>query len=99
MFGEIYPKGNTREDILASTLHLSEEAGEVDEALLAHSSTHQGEWFEKLTEELVDVATTVFGVANSLKISVALEMVHHFSRGCPKCGHPVCDCDFIPADV
>jgi NTP pyrophosphatase (non-canonical NTP hydrolase) len=93
MFAEVYPN-----IVLVSAIHLAEEAGEVNEALHAHSATHQDDNFWKIVEELVDVVTNIFGVANCLKLDLAAGMAAYFSDGCPRCKKPVCECGFVLSD-
>lgn len=93
MFAIIYPN-----EALVSTLHLNEEAGEVNEALQAHSVTLQMDLFWKVIEELVDLVTNIFGVANCLKMDLAEGMAFYFADGCPKCKHPICECGFVLFD-
>lgn len=93
MFAEIYP--NT---VLVSAIHLAEEAGEVNEALQTHSATHQEGSFWKVVEELVDVVTNIFGVANCIKLDLATGMAGYFAEGCPRCRHFPCLCGFVLKD-
>lgn len=93
MFAEVYPNV-----VLVSAMHLAEEAGEVDEALQAHSATHQEDWFWKVVEELVDVITNIFGVANCLKLDLATGMASYFADGCPKCHCSSCECGYVAVD-
>jgi NTP pyrophosphatase (non-canonical NTP hydrolase) len=93
MFARIYPNL-----VINSAMHLAEEAGEVDEAIRNYSATHNKEWFIKIMEELVDVVTNIFGVANCLKINLAAELVNHFDRGCTKCHQIPCECGFVTVD-
>ncbi len=93
MFAEIYPNV-----VLVSAIHLAEEAGEVDEALHAHSATHKEDWFWKAVEELVDAITNIFGVANCLNLDLAIGMAEYFSGGCPKCHNFPCECGYVAVD-
>jgi NTP pyrophosphatase (non-canonical NTP hydrolase) len=93
MFAEIYP--NIVEN---SAMHLAEEAGEVDEALQNYLATHEDRWFQNAVEELVDVVTNIFGVANCLNLDVAASMTVYFAKGCPKCRHTPCNCGFVTVD-
>ncbi len=90
MFAEIYPNV-----VLISAIHLAEEAGEVDEALHAHSATHQEEMFDKAVEELIDVVTNIFAVANCRGIDLADRMTRYFSKNCPGCRHSPCGCGYV----
>jgi len=93
MFAKVYPNV-----VQVSAMHLAEEAGEVNEALLAHSATHNEVWFGKVIEELVDVVTNIFGVANCLGLDLATEMADYFSQGCPKCIRSPCECGYVLVD-
>ena len=93
MFAGIYPN-----IALLSAIHLSEEAGEVHEALLVHSDTHRDDCFWKVIEELVDLVTNIFGVANCLGLDLAKGMAEYFGSGCPKCRHLPCECGFVVSD-
>jgi NTP pyrophosphatase (non-canonical NTP hydrolase) len=93
MFAEVYPNV-----VLVSAIHLAEEAGEVNEALQAHSATHQDDCFWKVVEELVDVVTNIYGVANCLKLDLATGMAEYFANGCPRCQRSPCGCGFVLSD-
>ena len=93
MFAEIYPNV-----VLVSAIHLAEEAGEVNEALQALSATHQDNYFWEVVEELVDVVTNIFGVANCLGLDLAEGMAGYFANGCPKCKRSPCECGFVLTD-
>lgn len=94
MFAAIY-----RNAVLESTIHLAEEAGEVNEALHFFLSTLDDRWFDKVIEELVDVVTNIFGVANCLGLDLAVGVAEYFSRGCPRCQKHLCSCGFVAAEV
>ena len=82
-----------------SKTHLSEEAGEVDEVIRIHFAKRNEQWFWKLVEELVDLVTNIFGVANSLEIDLAELMASYFANGdCPKCHQSPCSCEYIILD-
>jgi NTP pyrophosphatase (non-canonical NTP hydrolase) len=93
MFAEIYPN-----IVINSAIHLAEEAGEVDEAIRNYLATHSKDWFNKFVEELVDVITNIFGVANCLKLDVATGMASYFANGCPGCGKTPCSCGYVTVD-
>ena len=93
MFTKIYPN-----NVLESAIHFAEEVGEVNEALQALSSTHQELWFGKVIEELVDVVTNIFGVANCLGLDLADGMAEYFAKGCPSCEQSPCICGFLVVD-
>jgi NTP pyrophosphatase (non-canonical NTP hydrolase) len=93
MFAAIYP--NTVQN---SAMHLAEEAGEVDECIRNHSATHSTDWFDKIIEELVDVVTNIFGVANCRNLDLALGLAGYFVGGCPKCHSSPCGCGYVAID-
>lgn len=93
MFAKIYPNV-----VMVSAIHLAEEAGEVDEAIENYSATHDHLWFDKVAEELVDVVTNIFGVANCLKLDLADGLAGYFSQGCPKCHGVPCTCGGVVVD-
>lgn len=93
MFAKIYP--NTVQN---SAIHLAEEAGEIDEVITNYSATHNERWFRKIVEELVDLMTNIFGVANCLKIELATEMANYFADGCCRCHHLPCSCRYTTVD-
>jgi len=93
MFAKIYPNV-----VINSAMHLAEEAGEVDEAIRNYSATHDPNWFRKIVEELVDVITNIFGVANCLHINLAVGMAGYFGDGCSKCHKSPCDCGYVATD-
>lgn len=93
MFARIYP-GTLQE----SAIHLAEETGEVGEALRNFLATHRKAWFEKTVEEMIDLVTNIFAVANRLNIDLAGGMAHSFEGGCPGCLHQSCRCKKIIVD-
>lgn len=93
MFAKIYPN-----PINDQAVHLAEEAGEVSEAIRNYGSTHDKKWLARIIEELVDVVTNIFGIANCRKLDLALHMAEYFSAGCPKCYRSICNCGFITDD-
>jgi NTP pyrophosphatase (non-canonical NTP hydrolase) len=93
MFSQIYPH-NTLKD---SAMHMSEEIGEVDEAVKYFTGTHNQMMFEEIVTELVDLITNMCAVASTLGIDLALEMKNLFLDGCPKCRCTPCDCWFTVA--
>lgn len=93
MFADIYQ--NKLQD---SAMHLAEEMGELAEALRNYQATHSSLWFEKITEELVDLVTNIFAVANCTYINLELELVKYFSHGCPKCSQVPCYCGYVTVD-
>jgi NTP pyrophosphatase (non-canonical NTP hydrolase) len=93
MFAKIYPNV-----VLESAIHLAEEAGEVNEALQVYMVECDDASFRRVIEELVDVVTHIFGVANCMKLDLAHWISGYFSGGCPRCRKAPCDCGFIMED-
>ncbi len=94
MLSEIYPN-NTAQD---SAIHLAEEIGELYEAIRNYFATHGDGTFEKVAEELVDVAANLFGLATCLKCDLSQEMARFFENGCPKCHKNPCECGYVSTD-
>lgn len=93
MFAKVYPNL-----INVSAMHLAEEAGEVDEAIRNYGATRKDEWFKKVVEELIDLITNIFGVANCLKLSINISMAGYFANGCPGCHKWPCCCGYVTVD-
>lgn len=93
MFAKVYPNV-----IYVSAMHLAEEAGEVDEAIRNYQATHKEEWFKKSVEELIDLITNIFGVANCRKLSINIGMAGYFANGCPGCKKLPCCCGYVAVD-
>lgn len=93
MFARIYPNV-----VQNSAMHLSEEVGEVGEAIRNHLATHAEKWFRRIVEELVDTITNIFSVASCLGLDLAGELADYFAEGCPKCHQAPCDCGYVDVD-
>lgn len=93
MFAKIY-----HNEIRDSAMHLAEEAGELDEAARNLTATHNKECLEKVIEELVDLVTNIFAVANCMTFDLTTGLVKLFSNGCPKCHKVPCKCGYLPED-
>jgi len=94
MFAGIYP-GNT---IQGSAMHLAEEIGELNETVRNYLATHNKDWFDKIIEELVDVVSNLFGVANCLSFDLGAQSAYYFKHGCPKCHQNPCNCGYVSVD-
>ncbi|MBU6429540.1 MAG: hypothetical protein KGR26_11045, partial [Cyanobacteria bacterium REEB65] len=90
MFARIYPN-----ELLIAAIHLAEEVGEVNEALVHWRGLHKSELYEELILELADVITTIFSVATAIDLNLAVEMGKWFADGCPGCGRNPCRCGFV----
>lgn len=93
MFHDIYPNV-----LINSAVHLAEEAGEVDEAIRNYSAVHSNDWFDRIVEELVDVISNIYGVANCLRFNLADGLADYFVQGCLKCHKPSCGCGYVTID-
>ena len=92
MFEKIYPpKGRSLVD---AGIHLAEETGEVNETISIYLGEHKKAQFEKISEELADWTSCMFGIANSAKINVEGELTKRFKNGCHTCHHTPCTCNF-----
>jgi NTP pyrophosphatase (non-canonical NTP hydrolase) len=92
MFAAIYP--NHKRTLADSGIHLAEETGEVSESINFFLGKHKSKQFEKITEELADWVSCMFGVANSAKIDVSKELVKMFNNNCHVCHQAPCVCKF-----
>ncbi len=92
MFRSIYPP-ETR-DLADSGIHLAEETGEVSESVNVFLGEHKANQFEKITQEMADWVSCLFGVANSAKINISKELVKMFANNCHVCHQAPCVCKF-----
>lgn len=92
MFKAIYPP-ETR-SIEHVGIHLAEEMGELSEAVLQYQSFRNKEDFMKITQEAADFFSCIMGVCNSMRVSVARELSHLFSKNCHICKRAPCECSF-----
>ena len=92
MFNSIYPaKSRT---LAIAGIHLAEETGEVSESVNVFLGEHKANQFEKITQELADWVSCMFGVANSAKIDITKELVKMFANNCHVCHQAPCVCKF-----
>ncbi len=92
MFEKIYSRnGRTLAD---AGVHLAEEMGEVSEAVHNYLGQHQQKQFDNIGPEIADFVSCLFGVANSAKIDVALELSKMFQNNCHVCHGAPCVCKF-----
>lgn len=92
MFEAIYPAAGR--DLATAALHLAEEAGELAEALLWYRCRHRKADLRAVQMESADYVSCVFGVANSLDLSLAEALSDRFAHGCHSCGQAPCVCSF-----
>jgi len=92
MFNSIYPAG--LRTLADSGIHLAEETGEVSETINVFLGEHKANQFGRISDELADWISCMFGVANSAKINVNQELVKMFSNNCHVCHKAPCICKF-----
>jgi NTP pyrophosphatase (non-canonical NTP hydrolase) len=90
MLARIYPKNTLRD----AAMHLTEELGELDEAVEHFTGTHNSQIFDEIIVELVDVIANLCAVATCANLDLALEMEKIFCKGCPICRKLSCACGF-----
>lgn len=92
MFEEIYPaESRTLEH---AGVHYAEEVGEVSEAIHNFLGQHLGNQFGEIRLEIADLASCIFGVANSANIDIARELEKMYSNNCHVCHKSPCACKF-----
>lgn len=92
MFEKIYP--SRRRTLEEAGIHLAEEIGELGEAILYYFGEHKKSQFQQIEVEIADYVSCVFGVANSAKIDISLELAKMFRNGCQVCHSIPCRCNF-----
>lgn len=107
MFSRIYPRNPQGYEQKSNFMHLIEEIGETAEA-------YRLNYFypENLGNELADVLTWIFGIANLIdakakdnpytlngeaEYNLEKKVLEKYGKGCPKCNQPHCNC--ITKDV
>lgn len=92
MFSKIYPS-ETR-TVEHAGIHLAEELGEVEEAILTYRGGHKESDFDKIPLEAADLFSCFMSVFNSLELDVAKELSIMFSNNCHVCKNAPCTCSF-----
>jgi NTP pyrophosphatase (non-canonical NTP hydrolase) len=92
MFDQIYPS-NSR-TLAEAGVHLAEEMGELSEAIHIYLGEHHGPQFKDIEDEAADYLSCLFGVANSAKIDIALQLESFFYKNCHVCHNLPCSCNF-----
>ena len=92
MFEEIYP--SKKRSLYEAGVHLAEEMGEVSEAVHNYLGQHKYNQFNEVEAEIADFVSCLFGVANSARINIALELEKIFYRNCHVCHKVPCVCGF-----
>ncbi|MDO8633340.1 MAG: MazG-like family protein [Candidatus Wildermuthbacteria bacterium] len=90
MFMKIYPP-STR-SIEHAGIHLSEELGELSEAVLKYQGTRDEKSLAEITAEAADFFSCLMGVFNSLTFPTAKELAVLFSNNCHACKKAPCEC-------
>lgn len=92
MFQAIYPSSNRRlED---AGIHLAEEVGELNEALMAYRGSHDDSSFMAVSLEAADLFSCLVGTFNSLNVDMADKLAKLFSDNCHICHQAPCVCNF-----
>lgn len=92
MFEVIYP--STSRTLEHAGIHFGEEIGEVGEAVHGYLGMHSAAIFAEIGPEIADLASCLFGIANSASIDVEGELVQLYSNNCHVCHHAPCTCTF-----
>lgn len=92
MFETIYPSSGRT--LAEAGVHLAEEMGEMSEAIHNFLGQHLEEQFNEIELEMSDYVSCMFGVANSVKIDVAMELEKMFYQNCHVCHEAPCVCNF-----
>lgn len=81
---QLYGVKDTERGLAATVAWLTEEVGELAQAVRKGTRSHQ-------VHELGDVVAWVVSLANQLGIDLE-EALARFEQGCPKCGEIPCSC-------
>lgn len=92
MFAAIYPSETRTLD--EAGVHLAEEMGELSEAAHFFLGAHSKTIFQGAIEEMADYISCVFGVANSARINVTIELAKMYRNNCHVCHKYPCICSF-----
>ena len=92
MFAQIYPPKNRT--LAEGGMHLAEEIGEVTEAVHHYLGQYKDPQFDQIRLEIADYVSCLFGVANSMNISLADALASHFKNNCHVCHKAPCVCDY-----
>ena len=92
MFAAVYPiQERTIEE---AGIHLAEEIGELNEAVICYYGEHKRSQFRQIEIEIADYISCVFGIANSANMDLAAELSKMFYHGCQVCHKIPCGCNF-----
>ena len=92
MFQKIYP--STSRSISDAGVHLAEETGELSEACHNFQGEHKSNQFLYINNEIADYVSCIFGVANSMEISVSEGLEKMYKNSCHMCHKSPCQCNF-----
>lgn len=92
MLEAIYPA--EKRTLADAGVHLSEEMGEIGEAMQNFLGQHKSDQFDEIGREMADFVSCLFGVANSAGIDVAGQLAKMFHLNCHVCHQAPCVCSF-----
>lgn len=92
MFRKIYPP--EKRTLTDSGIHLSEEMGELSEAILIYKARRDDADFRNVKLEAADFFSCLMGVFNSLGINLSDELIKRFKKNCHECHKAPCKCSF-----
>lgn len=79
----LYYRQNRRILVIQTAAHLAEEAGEISKEARHHNQ-------EGLSDEMADVASWMFALANRVEMDLAEEVWRLYPCECEKCGQTIC---------
>ena len=92
MFAAIYPKAER--SVAEAALHLVEEYGEYEEAILVFRTRHRANDLDQVLLEVADFLSCTFGLFTSTDASLAERLTTMFEDGCHECHQAPCRCGF-----
>lgn len=92
MFQEIYP--HERRTEAEAVAHMAEELGEFAEAVLMYRTRHRQSDLRQVALEAADFLSCLFGVYNSLSLSLHETLDALFEDNCHECHEAPCVCEF-----
>lgn len=92
MFSKIYPP--TNRTLPEAGVHLSEEMGELSEAVHHFIGQHKSNLFQNIMDEMADYFSCIFGVANSASIDISASLNKMYNNNCHVCHQSPCLCSF-----
>lgn len=92
MFRHIYPP--ELRSIEDAGIHMAEEIGEFQEAVLLYRGRHDSSDLVNLRDEAADVLSCLFGVWISMNRDAAAELREAYAYGCHACREAPCGCSY-----